>query len=589
MLDYTLRVYDPVVPKLAASVTDTADKAVRDITQQLVKGFPRAISMQWGMLDGLAVLQGPIGEMLDIFDTWLGKHVEERQGSAVTWEGFIYRIDLIWKGDRDRRAILGVPVKEQLWNAVRTIYTNPSVSQSDELCSNSSFEIAGAGGADVFQDWAEAAGSGTIARSAAQQVLGSYSAALTDGGLSNVYISQYFTVNPADEMYLGVQCYGTGTLAGQYLIYDETNGANIVAATTTGQTAASWALLEVDFTVPANCKTVRIDLIAAPVASGGVTVYFDDCSVKKYKDTRLETDWATEAQSIARYGRKEYKFDVGYTNQTNAEKARDRLLAEHCWPFARPVSTTEKDAGKFDEAKVELYIGGYGLTANYRYLTENTSGSINYDVLITNIINNDCEFLNAKSIAPHSSTMLSQDLLSQVNGIITERAGTAIMRLVNMSDTGSTPHQFYVDTGRNCIYREIDFSPKYYRRGGKYASNISGNKSVHPRHMRPGVVRRMDRPDGGGQKGSVLEDRRDMLATTMQVDEKGQAHAIIDSSPETDVYRYQDTRSRSYKVTGPIGTDGGQVFPQIQTVDGDSYADYGTIDYIPPWLQELIE
>ena len=77
-----------------------------------------------------------------------------------------------------------------------------------------------------------------------------------------------------------------------------------------------------------------------------------------------QTAVASQTQSIARYGRKEEIEWLDDMTQPAAEAQRDRMLAEHAWPWARPLSISA--AG---EAELTVAVCGYCFTANWRYST----------------------------------------------------------------------------------------------------------------------------------------------------------------------------------------------------------------------------
>lgn len=68
--------------------------------------------------------------------------------------------------------------------------------KTKELCLNGSFEIAGAGGADLFANWVESAGDGTVARVTTDNKTGSVCLSLTAGSNRNTCVYQDITVTP---------------------------------------------------------------------------------------------------------------------------------------------------------------------------------------------------------------------------------------------------------------------------------------------------------------------------------------------------------------------------------------------------------
>ena len=131
------------------------------------------------------------------------------------------------------------------------------INGANEL-SNGGFETAGVGGADVFANWTETAGDGSITQDAAIYHWNSYSCKLTSGTSSNTEVYQDVTVVAAEEKELIFWTRGDGTLAGQYRVYDVTNAADILATTTTGVTSTTWTRVIYRYTVPALCVSARV-------------------------------------------------------------------------------------------------------------------------------------------------------------------------------------------------------------------------------------------------------------------------------------------------------------------------------------------
>jgi hypothetical protein len=146
-----------------------------------------------------------------------------------------------------------------------------------EYLVNGGFETAGGGGADIWGTWAETAGDGALADEAAAFHGGAHAAKVTAGATANTKIAQTIATQPGTVHAMTFWTRGDGTNGGRYLVYDATGSANIIATTATGVTGTGYVQISVSFTAPANCVSIRIDLMC-PVANGGIC-YFDDVSV----------------------------------------------------------------------------------------------------------------------------------------------------------------------------------------------------------------------------------------------------------------------------------------------------------------------
>ena len=196
-------------------------------------------------------------------------------------------------------------------------YTTP------ELLSNTGFETAGTGGADTFGSWTETPGNGAIASEATLVNAGSKAAKLTAGASSNTTVHQDVTVTAGATYTLKFYTRGDGTNGGKYSLYDVSNSANIVAVTNTGVTGTTYTLVNVPFTAPGGCTTVRVTL-GCPVAESGIA-YYDDVSV-----TPTPATSATTAQGVfvMKGHIEDYQIDVVGRSVTISAKDKSQRLLE---------------------------------------------------------------------------------------------------------------------------------------------------------------------------------------------------------------------------------------------------------------------
>lgn len=146
-----------------------------------------------------------------------------------------------------------------------------------EILTNTGFETAGAGGADIWEDWIETASDGALANETTIVHDGSDAAKLTAGASTDTRIHQlYFPVGGQTYSY-SFYARGDGTHAGRYAIYDSTNSSYLVSLTSTGVTGTSYTEVSGSFTVPSSCELVRVSLYCPSTDTG--VCYFDDVSV----------------------------------------------------------------------------------------------------------------------------------------------------------------------------------------------------------------------------------------------------------------------------------------------------------------------
>ncbi len=146
---------------------------------------------------------------------------------------------------------------------------------------NGDFETAGGGGADVFAVWGEVASDGAIVRTTTAGEYhtdsGGAAAKLTAGPTLNTRIYQTYTVVPGKGYAFSFWTRGDLTNAGRYMVYDDTNAANIIALASTGITSATFTSIHVSFTAPALCTQVSVQLYCPAVNAGWAC--FDDAAL----------------------------------------------------------------------------------------------------------------------------------------------------------------------------------------------------------------------------------------------------------------------------------------------------------------------
>ncbi len=149
---------------------------------------------------------------------------------------------------------------------------------NDNLLLNPGFETAG-GAPPVWANWAENVGDGALANEVVIVHEGVDAAKVTAGASANTFIYQNIVVIPGERRRFRFWSQGDGANAGRYGVFDITNGADIIAPTTTGITAAAWGMVAPQYTVPAGCVSLRV-LFLCPLVNGGIA-YFDACEDRR--------------------------------------------------------------------------------------------------------------------------------------------------------------------------------------------------------------------------------------------------------------------------------------------------------------------
>jgi hypothetical protein len=237
-----------------------------------------------------------------------------------------------------------------------------------------------------------------------------------------------------------------------------------------------------------------------------VIAYYTDTADGLTKTTSA----ASDAVSIARYGRKEEIVFCDNVPQTAAEKRRDTVLKEKSWPWARPMSVNPK-AGK---PTLRVSVCGYVWTANWRYSTVNDGGTGNVSTWISAILA-DCPLL-VEGTTTANTLQVVRTLRSPA------RAWDKIKELSELGDASGNPWDFRVETGRRTKYAARDvISPAYYLRQEGLYTSVGAAISANPWLVRPGLLRDANYPVRRQDPGAWLPDVRDMYMEQVQVSERG--------------------------------------------------------------------
>jgi len=120
--------------------------------------------------------------------------------------------------------------------------------------------------------------SGDKVEATATAQAGDYAAMLTYATAQTSIQSAAITVIPGETIKLSFYTRGDATEQGQFLVYDITNAADIVALSDTGVTAATYAVVTSSFVVPTDCVSLYIKF-HAPNAAG--VAYFDTVTLMR--------------------------------------------------------------------------------------------------------------------------------------------------------------------------------------------------------------------------------------------------------------------------------------------------------------------
>lgn len=246
--------------------------------------------------------------------------------------------------------------------------------------------------------------------------------------------------------------------------------------------------------------------------------------------------WASQTQSIDRYGLREQILSADNVPTATAQGYRDTFLGEHAWPWARPVAL-----GLDGDTWLEFRVCGYVHTANWMHVKAGDGTSSNVNDYIKSIVGTahglssdhggsvsgagDCQFLKAGNLATNT-LQVPEEVQSDT------RAWSHIANLAALGDSNGDRWIAAVDRGRVLNYTELDLSPRYYLRqgmiydrGGTPMTNLikargdpgPSKAQVNPWLIRPGVIRDMAYPVRRAERGSMFADARDSLITEVEI------------------------------------------------------------------------
>lgn len=251
-------------------------------------------------------------------------------------------------------------------------------------------------------------------------------------------------------------------------------------------------------------------------------------------NTRLSSlSWSTQAQSVARYGRKETLI-TKYSSATQATAQAARMLEERAYPWPRAVAV-----GTGNAASLDVTVCGYVFAANWRYIDPQGSywdgtQSENISAWLKRLADAyAAEYLTTTKIS--TNTVQHQKMIEAP-----VRCWDYLQELVEVGDADGDPWRLYVDSGRRLNYEQIDLTPYYWlRHDGLYLS-AGGQKVVNPYLLRPGVLRDLQYPQARTEPGSMLADARDILIDEVEVNAAGQANLRTAEYSLTDLLALQD-------------------------------------------------
>lgn len=499
---YTLRLFatgsgEPSIADLTTTKTSRPAAGPVDLTHR-AKDWIWSKVRKGGAWDGSFSLTGTFPELHQMMREWLAYRLEERAG-IVTWQGLIWTMELSGVSIPRRVSM------DDVWNAVRCEYR--------EHLSNTGFEEAGSGG-NTFAGWTNSGG--TVADDTTNVARGSHSARLLHNGSVRGWIYQDITVVPKAEYRFSFYVKAAAASTGPRFAVNDNTGATVILSTTKGQELVgtvrdNFRRISVEFTTPASCVSIRLHLINEDTVNNA---YFDEASLVRLIDGNPSndfTDFYTNDQSIARYGRKELTVNAREKTLAQAQALAQTELKKRAWPRIQPTGfDTDQRA---DKPTLTIYAVGYIVTTLFRYAPAGKGYIVDAGTLADEAITDNADFVHSRNIATLGvKTRFSQDDPPRVFDLI------QIIASEGGSSDGIIEIDVDKDRGVSIKPMEKDL-PRYYLRGGQIYDSPGAKHPVNARLVVPGLVKDMDYPGTAGFQDDIFDDSSLLIMEAIQVDE----------------------------------------------------------------------
>lgn len=512
-----------------------------NISQLKIVRYERTRHWLFGPLDGVITFNGPPDTLDYLAGELMAADFQENQGR--TFRAMVTDVRFRENGSETTRLF------QRLATAVRAKYTAFAPDTTRNLIKNPSFQTDAVISGHTFEYWDDHEGGNGAAVVKLTSGNDDY-LRLTAGSNeppSDAYITQRVSVKPLTNYRLKMRCYGTGTYDGEYYIIGKYNEETIVARTGTGQTAAAWADVTVDFFTPADVDEIEIALISTS-QSPSANVHFNHIALWQYDDIDAWTAYVLDDDAVRRYGRIEKTIETTVRTETAALNAAKRELAVYAKAHALPTRIPSKPIE--ETAELELALTGYMLTATFRESIASLTVATNeldpdamgnevgvtladnrraetatLTNLVLHVLQYGCDYLSRGYI--DSNTM--QSVLPEGN------PWEILVAIAKLGDANNVPWIMEVENLK-VNYRQIDTSPVAFitKRGIRADRNQA--ELFDPWELKPGVWRQLDkRNPAETYTYSWMESKQDVVVETVTVDMEGEV------KPELLNYEYEIT------------------------------------------------
>ena len=313
---------------------------------------------------------------------------------------------------------------------------------------------------------------------------------------------------------------------------------------TAGYTTYEGMITELEYWRQGIRRIRTLEIVANAVrATYGVYTYQPGGS---YSWQDWWTDWAVNAQAIAKYGRRELYLELEACPQATAEAKRDVTLAQFAYPWPRAIGSSPSPSGRGVGGEGDRLIvrtSGYLSTARWMFLHEGDYTDHDVSHWIAAIVGadyglstnhggatataGDCQFLKIGKIDTNTLQVTEATLSPQL-------AGDILTNLAELGDATGKPWQLQAGPGRQVNYHQLDVTPRYYIRRGAVYDSLTAGVPTPATLIRPAVIRDMSfAPSPRTEPGSFLDNPRDIYVEEVEANAAGQVSlrtALFDKS-----------------------------------------------------------
>lgn len=194
-------------------------------------------------------------------------------------------------------------------------------------------------------------------------------------------------------------------------------------------------------------------------------------------DTRKETSWYKDDNSIARYGEIQEIVYLDKTTTGAAEAYAQTVLIEGSTPL--PLIVAVKEPKPDEIATLKVSAVGYAYTLNYKYLSL-ADTTVSISTAITNVLSTDSQFVTAGAIADNTVEVQPPDTET--------KAWDWLVELAEIGD-GTSPYWIQVVDTRKLFYKKMLPDPTIIWNGTRLTTASGRSLTQGKWSARPGVLR----------------------------------------------------------------------------------------------------